>query len=144
VNRRDRLVLWLAAHVPSRVLAEPERFLVAVAVLLIGADAILPPPAQVFLTAPPLFNLEFGGVFLAGGLATLAGLWNHRVWLERLGQALTVVGCATYVFAGALYAGVDEAPPVLIYAGIAGAYAVRLLSTAVARIRLHRSAQDKP
>jgi hypothetical protein len=140
MTRRDRLVCWLAAHISTRLLAEPERWFLAAGTIIIGADALRSPPGTALYAAPRLLTTEFALCFLTGGLLTLAGLWRHRVWLERAGQGLTVLGCAVFIFGVLEFAGPSGYPNAVVYGGIGATYGLRLLSTASARVRLLRRA----
>lgn len=144
MTRRDRLVLWLAARIPAPLLAEPERFFLATACLLIGVDAALAHTGgRVLGRDTPLIAVEFGVCFIAGGMLTLAGLWRHRVWVERAGQALTALGCAIFLFGVIFFVGLSATAPTLVYVGIAVAYGLRLLNTAAARVRLYGGIRDR-
>jgi peptidoglycan/LPS O-acetylase OafA/YrhL len=140
VTHRDRLVCWLAAHIPIRLLAEPERWFLAAGTIVIGSDAVRSGPGTILHGASRLLTTEFALCFLAGGLLTLAGLWRHRIWLERAGQGLTALGCLVFIIGVIQFAGPTGYPNAIVYGGIGATYCLRLLSTAAARVRLHQQA----
>lgn len=131
---------WLIWKIPDRLLAEPERFALAIVFTVVGADAVfLGSPASVLGQIPEaaLINLEVGLFMLAGGLCKLAGLWRRRVWLQRLGAAFIVLGCIGFIVGVILYGSKDDIPIILVYALFAITYMFRLLSTTAARIKLY-------
>lgn len=138
--RRDRLVLWLAGRIPTRLLVEPERIMLAAAWILIGGDTlILGAPTSGLAGAPAVLRMEAGGAFLVGGVATLAGLWRHRVWLESLGHGFTILACVLFVYGVAVYVGPTAIPVAGLYLVVATTYGLRLLAAAALRARLRHT-----
>jgi peptidoglycan/LPS O-acetylase OafA/YrhL len=135
------MLSWLVHKIPTRILAEPERFTLALCFTVIGIDAVfLGAPSSVLgrsdVTA--LFNLQTGVSFLCGGILTLYGLWARNIWAIRLGAALIVIGCGGLIAGILLYGEEGDGPIALVYGLFAITFALRLLSSSAERIRLHQ------
>jgi hypothetical protein len=126
--------------IPNRLLAEPERFALALCFTVIGIDAVvLGAPSSVFGGVPDarLLNLEFGFCMVLGGVLKIVGLWKRNVWMQRLGAAFIILGCIAIIVGVILYIGVDGAPVAVVYALFGVTYVFRLLSSTAARLKLH-------
>jgi hypothetical protein len=140
-----RPVLWLIRHIPLRLLAEPERFTLALCFTVIGFDAIfLGAPSSVLGGIPKahLFVLETGFAFLFGGCLKLVGLWRKRVWQVRLAAAFIIMGCVGMVIGVFVYGQEGDYPIAIVYMLFAVTYLLRLLSSTAARYRLHRGNRE--
>lgn len=132
---------WLIEHIPNRLLAEPERFALALGLTLIGADAVfLGAPSSVLGQLPDaaLINLEVGLFLFVGGICKLIGLWRLKVWLQRLGAAFLIMGCVGLIIGIVLYGNKDDTPVALVFGLLAVTYSLRLLASTAERIKLYR------
>lgn len=145
MKRRDRLVLWLAGRLPDRLLTESERLFLAAAAMLIGVDSAFlgAPTSGLGKFAPGLVNVEFGVLFLVGGVASLIGLWWNKTWLEALGAALIGVGALLFVYGVLVYVGPGGIPAAVTYVGFAVTYGLRLLCIARKRVHLRHPEIDR-
>jgi hypothetical protein len=136
---------WIITKIPNRLLAEPERFALALCFIIIGIDAaFLGGPTSVFggIEKARLLNVEYGACLIVGGTAKILGLWVRRIWAVRLGAAFIIMGCLGIVIGVWLYVGEEGLPAALVYGLFALTYTLRLLSSTAARIKLHRKAKD--
>jgi hypothetical protein len=134
-------ICWLVDHIPARLLAEPERFTLALCFAVIGIDAVfLGAPSSVLGRNPEanLFTLETGLAFLFGGTFKLVGLWFKGIWLTRLGAAFIIMGCVGLIFGIYLYGDQGDYPVAVVYILFAVTYTLRLLSSTAARIKLRK------
>jgi uncharacterized membrane protein HdeD (DUF308 family) len=132
---------WLIDYIPNRLLDEPERFFLAFGLTIIGIDAVLlNSPASVFADHPEakLFNVEVGALLATGGITKLLGLWRTKVWMQRLGAALLIMGCLGFVLGVLLYQPEGGGPVAIIYLFFAATYGLRILSSTALRWKLHK------
>lgn len=135
---RDRLLLWLVAHIPTPVLVAPERVLIQVAVIVIGLTGVtVARPGSLVDLLPTWLVYEWAATLLIGGVASMAGHWRGHRRLDRMGSWLLIIGASTYAVGVLLTGGLRATTAAVIYLGIAGAAATRLLvgSAAWAKVR---------
>lgn len=139
-------ICWLVEKIPNRLLAEPERFTLALCFSVIGIDAVFfGAPSSVLGQAPKaeLYNLETGLAFLFGGVLKLVGLWTKNVWCVRLGAAFLIMACIGLVFGIHLYGDEGDEPVAIVYILFGITYSLRLLSSTAERIKLHQKGRKE-
>lgn len=118
-SRRQRAVVWIVSRLHPQLVREPERVILAAAIGLTGASTLLSATeggaGSLSVLLPVWLIVEWALSLVAGGSFTLIGMFTAQRWLERLGLALTILGC--FVNSVALIY-VQQTPRAIIIAGI--------------------------
>ena len=131
----ERLCIRIVSVLHPQLVREPERIILAFAVLLTGAGTLLSAKESGSLIAvmPLWLVVEWALALLAGGALTLSGMFTASRWVERFGLALTILGAFVNALALIWVQHSARATIVaLIYIAISSAAGIRLIvSTAV-------------
>jgi hypothetical protein len=146
-SRRGRLAVKLTARMPTRLLANPERVLLNVGIVLLGVIALLPNEtgsSPVLAVWPRWFEVEWGLAMVVGGSAALHGYWSGYRPTERLGTATIALGCLLYSIQAIVAPGTRGAVAGAIFLVIALAKTIRLLRSLAVdeRIAQHQDRHD--
>lgn len=128
----QRVAGRIAVHIPEQLLAEPERFLLNAAAVLLGVAALADPhPGTIVARWPMWFQLEWAVAMIIAGFAALHGAWTGYRPSERLGAGLYALCALAYCATAALrgWSGIFIA---LIFGGIAVAKALRVIRSLAA------------
>jgi len=144
VTRGERIALWLSARIPQPLLAAPERVLINVACVLIGAAALVAErPGSLLQVWPWWVAAEWAVIMASGGLAVLVGYWMRQssqwaLWvsLERVGYLAILLAAALYGVGVIVVFGWSGFFSGAIYLGIAAAKLIRLITSTAARAHL--------
>lgn len=147
MTRTERAVLWVAGHIPQPILAAPERVLINVACVLIGATALVAErPGSLLELWPAGFPETWALTIALGGTAALVGHFAgdraaRHTWatpVERLGYLLILIASVVYGVGVFVEFGWQGAFSGLFYLMVAFAKAARLLVTSAYRSYLLR------
>lgn len=146
-SRLGRVALAFTRLLPERLLANPERVLINVALIALGALVALPRRAPLGVVSgwPFWLQLEWGLGMVAGGCFALHGYWTGVRISERVGAAALALGSTLYATQALLGIGGSRGTVfAIIFYCIAAAKLIRLArSLAVAeRIAQHLDRGD--
>lgn len=143
-TRTARVVRFLVRHIPTPILASPERVLINFACILIGLAGLLGArPGSLLALWPRWVAYEWAAAMLVGGLCALVGYWREKRPLARLGYLLIGVASAVYAVGVIVVFGWQGLSSGVIFLGIAVAKAVRLLVGSAIRNAILEAAPDK-
>lgn len=134
---RRGLAVRIADRLPEPLLASPERVLLNVAAVVIGAASYWPPAGSVIATEwYDEVRWSWGGIMVLAGLFSLHGMFSDDPVTERTGALALMVGSWMYATTLAVVTGWGGIVPILIFYGIGVAKLIRLIrSTAYAQTR---------
>lgn len=136
-----RFRLWLLAHLPEGVKAEPYAWFLALLCLVSGVPTVLrlsePGPIQALL--PPTLVTGWGACLIFGGLAMMCGLTSitsipggmhvvTRVPCYRLGLRLLGIASLVYAYAVASVVGMQGLGLAVILVLFAATNGIRLMT----------------
>lgn len=144
--RQERIVGWLATVLPLKIAEAPERVLINVMCVLIGAAVLL--SDQSGRLWPPVVSYVWAVMLIVGGAAALVGYWRNPSGslarpLERLGYLVVGAASLAYGVRALWVVGWAAVPIAGIFLGIAFAKAVRLLVSSAARDSVLRSGEAR-
>lgn len=127
MSKRRGWSVRLAGHLPEPLLAAPERVLVNLAVVLIGASSLVPPPGSVIEAMPMFLRINFAFLYIIGGVCGLHGHWTDTRFTERVGALAIGLGSLVYIIESVEQRSWAATAVAVIFTAIALASAVRWL-----------------
>lgn len=130
--------------VPESVLVSPERMFLKFACVLIGIGVLLNNYRETshISELPDLIVYELGLSFIIGGVCSIIGIAYQKRSLERLGLLATAFASVSYALMVWVVVGAVGVTTILIFLGLAGAAATRLIVSSVAVRMIEQAAKD--
>ena len=136
----ERLTSRIVRRIPTPILAAPEQILLNFACALIGLNVFVTiPPGSVLRTWPRWAAWEWGVAMLVGGVCALYGILRDRRMAARLGFLLVGGACTIYAAAILFVTEWRGLPGAVVFLGIAGAKAIRLMAGSAHRAEVIRA-----
>lgn len=131
----DRVILWIADHLPRAVLEQPERVLVNAVMALIGTVSLVPGVQTVPPVWPWWVRYPWMTLMVVGALISLYGTFQGNRVADRVGAL--ALALATFFFGTNLLMLYGDARPITacIFIGIAVAKVLRFIRSSAVRAR---------